>query len=314
MRARRQGFVRVRVDGEMVDIADAPKLDKYKRHSIEVVVDRYIVRHAEAPDGAERAPDGRPIDPETGAVIPDPDAGRLADSVETALRLGEGVVLIAPGPAGRRGAGVRGAALQREVQLPVRRLHGRRARAAQLLVQLAARRLPACTGLGHEARDRSRPGHPGPVEEPGERARSCPWARMPTDASWRLKILEAICAVARLGLQGADPRPAAARRSTTSSCAAKDEKVVVRYRHERGENTYKATFEGVVTNLERRYRETDSDYIKTELEKYMVTRPCPVCARQAAAAGDPRRSPSASGTSGTSRRCRSPTRSTGRPG
>ncbi len=59
--------------------------------------------------------------------------------------------------------------------------------------------------------------------------------------------------------------------------AAKDEKVVVRYRHERGENTYKATFEGVVTNLERRYRETDSDYIKTELEKYMVTRPCPTC-------------------------------------
>ncbi len=59
--------------------------------------------------------------------------------------------------------------------------------------------------------------------------------------------------------------------------AEKDEKVVVRYRHERGENTYKATFEGVVTNLERRYRETDSDYIKSELEKYMVTRPCPVC-------------------------------------
>src|SRR4029079_6155535 len=59
--------------------------------------------------------------------------------------------------------------------------------------------------------------------------------------------------------------------------AKKDEKVIVRYRTERGENTYKATFEGVVTNLERRYRETDSDYIKAELEKFMVTRPCPVC-------------------------------------
>ena len=59
--------------------------------------------------------------------------------------------------------------------------------------------------------------------------------------------------------------------------AAKDERVVVRYRHERGENTYKANFEGVITNLERRYRETDSDYIKTELEKFMVSRPCPTC-------------------------------------
>src|SRR5712672_3071544 len=96
--ARRQGFVRVRVDGEMYDLADAPKLDKYKRHSIEVVVDRFVVRHAELPEGAERGSDGRPIDPETGAPMADPDAARLADSVETALRLGEGVVLIAPAP------------------------------------------------------------------------------------------------------------------------------------------------------------------------------------------------------------------------
>ena len=58
--ARRQGFVRVRVDGEQYDIADAPTLDKYKRHSIEVIVDRYIVRHAEAPEGAKRGTDGRP--------------------------------------------------------------------------------------------------------------------------------------------------------------------------------------------------------------------------------------------------------------
>ena len=70
--ARRQGYVRVRVDGEMLDIGDVPKLDKYKRHSIEVVVDRYVVRHAEAPDGAARGEDGRPLDPETGPADPRP--------------------------------------------------------------------------------------------------------------------------------------------------------------------------------------------------------------------------------------------------
>src|SRR6266516_3125684 len=64
--ARRQGFVRVRVDGEIVDVGEAPTLDKYKRHSIEVVVDRYVVRHADVPEGATLAPDGRPLDPETG--------------------------------------------------------------------------------------------------------------------------------------------------------------------------------------------------------------------------------------------------------
>ena len=96
--ARKQGFVRVRVDGTQYDLSEAPTLDRYKRHSIEVVVDRYVVRHAEAPEGAERAPDGRPIDPETGRAIADPDAPRLADSIETALRLGEGVVIVAPVP------------------------------------------------------------------------------------------------------------------------------------------------------------------------------------------------------------------------
>src|SRR4029079_6702786 len=65
---------------------------------MDVVATPSSARHAEAPDGAKRADDGRPIDPETGLAIPDPDATRLADSIETALRLGEGVVLIAPAP------------------------------------------------------------------------------------------------------------------------------------------------------------------------------------------------------------------------
>src|SRR4026207_42998 len=99
---------------------------------------------------------------------------------------------------------------------------------------------------------------------------------MAIDASWRLKITEAV--FAKHGWSTSKPikdLPAAALQHLLY--AAKDEKVVVRYKHERGENTYTATFEGVVTNLERRYRETDSEYIKTELEKYMVERPCPTC-------------------------------------
>src|SRR5690242_20385827 len=101
--ARKQGFVRVRVDGETYDLAEAPSLDKYKRHSIEVVVDRYVVRRAEAPAEWARDERGRPIDPESKVALDDPDRPRLADSIETALRLGEGVVVIAP--AGREGEG-----------------------------------------------------------------------------------------------------------------------------------------------------------------------------------------------------------------
>ena len=81
--ARKQGFVRVRVDGEMLDLDEVQSLDKYKRHTIEVIVDRLVVHHSDD--------DGRPYD----ESYPNPDRGRFADSVETALRLGEGVMVVA---------------------------------------------------------------------------------------------------------------------------------------------------------------------------------------------------------------------------
>jgi excinuclease ABC subunit A len=273
--ARRQGFVRVRVDGEMYDLADAPKLDKYKRHSIEVVVDRYVVRHAEAPEGAELDADGRPIDPATGEPIPDPDATRLADSVETALRLGEGVVLIAPASRDDAPPGFE------------ERRYSERYTCAYdgtTIDELEPRSFsfnsphgacPACTGLGTRLEidpdliipDRSKSLAQGAL---------VPWSRMPTDASWRLKILESISRAHGWDFK-APVRDLPPEAIDYLLLAKKDEKVVVRYKHERGENTYSATFEGVVTNLERRYRETDSEYIKTELEKFMVSRPCPTC-------------------------------------
>src|SRR3989337_453385 len=86
--ARRQGFVRVRVDGELLDLDEVKTLDKYKRHTIEIVVDRLVVRHADD-DGREFGPDN-----------PNPERARFADSVETALRLGEGVMVVAPADPG----------------------------------------------------------------------------------------------------------------------------------------------------------------------------------------------------------------------
>ena len=59
--------------------------------------------------------------------------------------------------------------------------------------------------------------------------------------------------------------------------APRGEQVVIAYQHDRGENTYTATFEGIIPNLERRYRETESEYVKAEIERFMVERPCPTC-------------------------------------
>ena len=274
--AGKQGFVRVRVDGVLYDLADAPRtLDKYKRHSIEVVVDRYVVRHAEAPEGGRRAADGRPIDPDSGEVIPDPDAARLADSIETALRLGEGVVLIAPAARDDEAPAFEERRYSEKYSCPYDGFTIDELEPRSFSFNSPHGACPACTGLGTRLEidpdlvlpDRSKSLAQGAL---------VPWAKMPTDASWRLKILEAICASHGWDFK-APVRDLPREAVEYLLRARKDEKVVVRYRHERGENTYSATFEGVVTNLERRYRETDSEYIKTELEKYMVSRPCPTC-------------------------------------
>ena len=273
--ARKQGFVRVRVDGEQYDLSDAPTLDRYKRHTIEVVVDRFVVRRAEAPETWARDEAGRPIDPESGLSVPDPDASRLADSIETALRLGEGVVVVAPAPRDDEAPSFEERRFSERYSCPYD---------GTMIDELEPRSFsfnsphgacPTCTGLGTQLvidpdlviPDRSKSIRAGAL---------VPWNKMPTEISWRMKITEAIFA-SRGWRIDAPVRDLPDEAIEYLLYAPKDEKVVVRYRHERGENSYVATFEGVVTNLERRFKETESEYIRTELEKFMVQKPCPTC-------------------------------------
>ena len=285
--ARRQGFVRVRVDGELYDIADAPKLDKYKRHSIEVVVDRYVVRHAEAPEGAKRADDGRPIDPETGLVMPDPDAARLADSIETALRLGEGAVLIAPAPRDGEPPAFEEQRYSEKYSCPYDGFTIDELEPRNFSFNSPHGACPTCAGLGTKLEIDPAILIPRPEKSLGEGALGI-GGLLSTDASWRMKIIEAVCKAHGWDFD-APVRKLPKEALDYLLYAKKDqERVLVRYRHERGESTYKANFEGIITNLERRYRESDSDYVKTEIEKLMVSKPCPTCGWQAAPARDPR--------------------------
>jgi excinuclease ABC subunit A len=274
--ARRQGFVRVRVDGELYDIADAPKLDKYKRHSIEVVVDRYVVRHAEAPDDATRADDGRPIDPETGLVLPDPDATRLADSIETALRLGEGVVLIAPAPRDGEPPAFEELRYSEKYSCPYDGFTIDELEPRNFSFNSPHGACPTCTGLGTKLEIDPALLIPHPSKSLGGGALGL-GGMLSTDQSWRMKIIEAV--MKSHGWDFKSPVKDLPKEALDYLLYSKkdQERVLVRYRHERGESTYKANFEGIVSNLERRYRESESDYIKTEIEKFMVTKPCPTC-------------------------------------
>ena len=106
---RRAGYVRVRVDGEVRDLSDEIELDKYKMHTIEVVVDRLVIRHAETAGGAEhgRAAESAEAGRRAAALayvgreradrqsIPETSQRtRVTDSVETTLKLGSGIMLV----------------------------------------------------------------------------------------------------------------------------------------------------------------------------------------------------------------------------
>jgi excinuclease ABC subunit A len=274
--ARKQGFVRVRVDGEQFELTEAPTLDKYKRHTIEVVVDRFVVHRAEAPDDAARDADGRPLDPDTGQPLPDPDAARLADSIETALRLGEGVVVIAPVPRDGEALPFEEQRYSERYSCPYDGFTLDELEPRNFSFNSPHGACPDCTGLGTRLEidpDRVVPDKTMTVSG-GALLR--PWARMPMADSWFGKVAEAVCRS-----HGWDPEIPIGKLPPEALDyllnAPKGEQVVIGYRHARGENTYTASFEGIIPNLARRYRETDSEYVKTELERFMVTRPCPTC-------------------------------------
>ena len=255
--ARQAGFVRVRVDGELRDLDEEISLDKKYKHSIDVVVDRLAIRRGAAGD-----PDGER-----------PDASRMADSIETALRLADGTLLINlpdEGPDGtdrlfseRYACPEHGGSFEEPAprNFSFNSPHGA---------------CPDCTGLGSRLEidpDLVLPNKDLSIRE----GAVLPWRRMAITDSWFAKIIESVAT--HYGFRTDVPvrdLPEFAREILLRG--NKGERVSVLYTTRQGaQHTFTTTFEGVVPNLERRYRETGSEMIKTEIERYMTTRPCPTC-------------------------------------
>ncbi|MFM2098043.1 MAG: hypothetical protein RIT06_671 [Chloroflexota bacterium] len=255
--ARKAGFSRVRVNGVQHDLDDAPKLDKKRKHSIEVIVDRFIVRH--------------PAD-EKGAELPPPDRSRLADSVETAMKLGDGLVIIAS--AAEDGKPVFEERLFSEkLGCPYDGTVIDDLQPRSFSFNSPHGACPECTGLGFRLEV-----DPERVIDPEKSVTDgglIPWSRSP-EGSWYLKVV-----VAAMKAKRWNPKtpigelPSAAQEYLLG--AEREERFTVTYENRNYSNTYKAAFEGVVANLERRHRETDSELVRSEIERYMVSRPCPSC-------------------------------------
>ena len=253
--AKQAGFVRVRVDGELRDLDEEITLDKKFKHSIEVVVDRLVVRQADD-DGAPR-----------------PDASRMADSIETALRLSDGTLLVHLPEAAERDQD---------------RLYSERYACPEhggSFEEPAPRNFsfnsphgacPDCTGLGSRLEIDPEMVLPDASLSVADGA-ILPWRRMATTESWFAKILEAVAE--HYGFRTDVPvseLSEEARRILLFGNGG--QRIEVRYRARNGNtHTFRTSFEGIVPNLQRRYRETGSEMIKTEIERYMTTRPCPTC-------------------------------------
>jgi excinuclease ABC subunit A len=277
--ARRAGFVRVRVNGAVHDLDETIELDRYKNHTIEVVVDRLIT---EGPrPGKEANGQGAPSD-DNAAVRPGPAEGRedgnetssatstsrLADSVETALKLGGGVIRVS-------------------IEGEDERLYSEHLACAFCGLsfgELAPRNFsfnsphgacPDCTGLGVKMEIDPELVMPNKSLSLQEGA-ILPWSRSSMTGTWYFRILEG--AARKHGFRTDIPVRELTKKQLDVVFYGDPGKVTVTYNNSSGHtNKWETKFEGVITNLSRRYKETDSEYMRQEFERYMAQVPCQTC-------------------------------------
>ncbi|MBM4444090.1 MAG: excinuclease ABC subunit UvrA [Chloroflexi bacterium] len=240
---QKAGFVRVRVDGRIWDLSEEFHLDKNRKHSIEAVVDRLVIEETM-------------------------DAGRVADSVETALKLGAGVVLVS---------------VEDGEELLFSE-HFACVHCGISLGEIAPRTFsfnsphgacPDCTGLGNKLEIDPELVIPNKALSLAEGA-ILPWSREGAMSSWYEDMVET--AAQHYGFSTRTPVSSLSRKQLNYVLYGNEEgeRAVRRDGYGRGGDYY-WSYEGVIPNLERRYRETESDYIRNEIERYMTSYLCPTC-------------------------------------
>ena len=242
--ARRSGYVRVRADGSIYDLTEEIKLDKNKKHNIEVVVDRLVIR----------------------ADI----ARRLTDSVETASNLSGGLVLINIVGEDRDILFSQNYACE-DCGISIEELSPR-----MFSFNNPFGACPTCTGLGSQLKvdvDLIIPNKDLSILEGAITASG--WNNVKGDSISRM-YFEALAKQYKFKLT-TPVKDLPPEVMDVILYGTKGEKLKLTYERENGQGTLMQAFEGVVNNLERRYRETQSDAMRRDLEDCMSQRPCPDC-------------------------------------
>jgi len=262
---QKQGFVRLRVNGEIYEVSEVPELDRYKMHTIEAVVDRIVVRHASEQENAENDDGG-------GGT----DMTRLSDSVETALRLGNGVLIVTN---------------VTDRDNPVDRMYSEHfacVNCGTSFPEIEPRTFsfnsphgacPACTGLGNL--QEFDPELILDLEKSLNDGGVIAWQRNNDDEGegYYRQLLRAACKQFAIPFNAPIGELSSKQRDTILyGPARKEQKIKIEYKTSSGDmRHYDTSFSGVIPHLQRRYNETSSDYIRGKLEEFMSVRPCPTC-------------------------------------
>ncbi len=240
----RQGYVRARIDGEIYELSDPPTLKKNIKHTIEIVIDRLIVR--------------------------DDIHQRLADSLETAMKLGNSLAVVSV---------IDGAdtLYSQSYACPECGISIEEMTPRMFSFNNPFGACPTCSGLGMLMKidpnniipDRTKSLNDGAIRIMGwdSNEDSTAMSRMYLEALARHYGFSMDAPVETLGEDVLN----------VLFYGTKNEKIEIRYERDGGEHKYMSPFEGIITNMERRYRETNSPAMKESYESYMSNTPCPDC-------------------------------------
>ncbi|WP_433744581.1 excinuclease ABC subunit UvrA [Falsibacillus pallidus] len=238
---KKQGYVRVRIDNELRDLGEEIELEKNKKHSIEVVIDRIVVKEGVS--------------------------ARLADSLETALNLGDGRVIIDV-------IGEEELLFSEHHACPICGFSIGELEPKMFSFNSPFGACPSCDGLGTKLEVDEELVIPNWDLSLKEHA-IAPWE--PTSSQYYPQLLEAVCNHYGIDMNIPVKEIPKSLFDKVLYGSGKDE-IYFRYENDFGQvrENY-IQFEGVIPNVERRYKETSSDYIREQMEKYMAQQNCPSC-------------------------------------
>lgn len=249
-RAKKSGYVRVVVDGDMYELDEEIKLNKNQKHNIEIVVDRLVVK-----DGIE---------------------SRLAGSIENALKLADGLVIIET--VVKEGEPER-MSFSESFSCPDCGISVEEVEPRSFSFNNPFGACPECYGLGYKMEfderlmipDKTLSFNEGCVAVMG-------WQSSSDEKSYTHAILEALAE--EYGFSLDTPYKELPKKIRDMFIHGFDKEVHVSYKGRWGEGIYDVQFEGLIENTRRRYRETGSETMKQKYEDYMEITPCPVCEGQ----------------------------------